>query len=248
MIGTELGTYRILEQLGEGGMGVVYKAIDTSLDRLVAVKVLNSDYTRNPELVERFRMEARAQANLNHANIAMLHAFVVQGNQAWMVMEYIEGETISQMIQRRGLLPPDLAVLLFKQSLLGIGYAALTLACEAGFTLLAVPLLGRHGAWGVSFHSVWLGAVMFAVLGIVTEGPAAATRLTTAYLLATGYLALLVTVAAFILWYSAVAVLGPDRAGLITGIAPVSAALVGIATGSRAPTLPNSYNPTTLKE
>ncbi len=121
--------------------------------------------------------------------------------------------------------------------LLGIGYAALTLACEAGFTLLAVPVLARHGAWGVSLHSVWLGAVMFAVLGLVTEGPAAATRLTTVDLLATGYLALLVTVAAFILWYSAVAVLGPDRAGLIAGIAPVSAALVGIVTGSRAPTL-----------
>jgi drug/metabolite transporter (DMT)-like permease len=121
--------------------------------------------------------------------------------------------------------------------LLGLGYAALTLGCEAGFTLLAVPVLARHGAWGVSLHSVWLGAVMFAVLGLVTEGPAAATRLTTVDLLATGYLALLVTVAAFILWYSAVAVLGPDRAGLIAGIAPVSAALVGIVTGSRAPTL-----------
>ena len=105
MIGTELGSYRILEQLGEGGMGVVYKAIDTSLDRLVAIKVLNSDYSSNPELVERFRTEARAQANLNHTNIAMLHAFVAQGGQAWMVMEYVDGETISQMIQRRGPAP-----------------------------------------------------------------------------------------------------------------------------------------------
>jgi drug/metabolite transporter (DMT)-like permease len=121
--------------------------------------------------------------------------------------------------------------------LLGLCYAALTLACEAGFTLLAVPLLGRHGAWGVSLHSVWLGAVMFAVLGLVTEGPAAATRLTADDLLAVGYLAAGVTVVAFILWYSAVAALGPGRAGLITGIAPVSAALVGIVTGSRGPTL-----------
>ncbi len=119
----------------------------------------------------------------------------------------------------------------------GLCYAALTLACEAAFTLLAVPLLGRHGAWGVSLHSVWLGAVMFAVLGLVTEGPAAAARLTSADLLAMAYLAVGVTVVAFILWYSAVALLGPARAGLITGIAPVSAALVGLVTGSRAPSL-----------
>src|SRR5215471_10418556 len=123
MIGTELLNFRILEQLGEGGMGVVYKGVDTTLDRLVAIKVLSSELSRNPELVERFRAEARAQANLNHTNIATLYAFVAQAGQAWMVMEYIEGETISQMIERRGLLPPDIGVPLFKQALLGIGWA-----------------------------------------------------------------------------------------------------------------------------
>ena len=123
MIGTELLNFRILELLGEGGMGVVYKGIDTSLDRLVAIKVLNSDLSRNPDLVERFRSEARAQANLNHTNIATLYAFIAQAGQAWMIMEYIEGETITQMLERRGLLPPDVAVPLFKQALLGIGWA-----------------------------------------------------------------------------------------------------------------------------
>src|SRR5690348_14141754 len=73
----ELGNYRILKKLGEGGMGIVYKAFDTSLDRLVAVKVLNAEYCGNAEAVERFRTEARAQANLNHTNIATLHAFRV---------------------------------------------------------------------------------------------------------------------------------------------------------------------------
>lgn len=120
----------------------------------------------------------------------------------------------------------------------GIAWAVLALACEAAFTLLAVPLLARLGAWGVSVHTVWLGALMFAALGLVTEGPAAAARLTAADLLAALYLAVLVTVLAFVLWYSAVAALGPARAGLITGIAPVSAALSGIALGSRAPDLP----------
>jgi drug/metabolite transporter (DMT)-like permease len=119
--------------------------------------------------------------------------------------------------------------------LAGVAWAAVALACEAGFTLLAVPLLERHGAWGVSVHSVWIGAVMLAVLGGVIEGPAAAARLTGPDLAAVAYL-VLVTVAAFVLWYSAVSALGPGRAGLLTGIAPVSAALAGVATGSRAPT------------
>ena len=117
----------------------------------------------------------------------------------------------------------------------GVAWAVLALACEAAFTLLAVPLLARHGAWGVSVHSVWIGAALLVVLGGVTEGPAAVTRLTVSDLLAVGYLAALVTVAAFVLWYSAVAALGPGQVGLITGIAPVSAALTGIVLGSRVP-------------
>lgn len=122
-----------------------------------------------------------------------------------------------------------------RANLAGVAWAAVALACEAGFTLLAVPVLERHGAWGVSVHSVWIGAVLFCGLGVVTEGPAAAARLTGPDLLAVGYL-VLVTVTAFVLWYSAVAALGPGRVGLLTGIAPVSAALTGVATGSRAPT------------
>src|SRR5262249_2523166 len=123
MIGAELGGYRILNELGSGGVGTVYKALDTSLDRIVAVKVLNPEVSRNAALLERFRMEARAHARLNHSNIAMLHAFLTQGSQAWMVMEYVDGETITHMLARRGLLPPQVAIPLFKQALLGIGFA-----------------------------------------------------------------------------------------------------------------------------
>lgn len=107
---------------------------------------------------------------------------------------------------------------------IGVGWAAVALLCEAGFTLLAVPVLGRHGAWGVSVHSVWLGAVIFAVLGGASERTVA---LTGAEWAAIGYLAVLVTAAAFLLWYSTVANLGPGRSGLLTGIAPVSAAFAG---------------------
>jgi len=104
-------------------MGTVYKAVDTALDRMVAIKVLSSDLAGNPELVQRFRAEARAQANLNHTNLATLYAFIVQDDRACMVMEFVDGETFEQIILRRGGLPIDDALPLFKQALLGIGYA-----------------------------------------------------------------------------------------------------------------------------
>ena len=123
MIGSLIGSYKILEKLGEGGMGVVYKAVDTSLDRVVAIKSLSGELAKNPDLEQRFRAEAKAQANLNHTNIATLYAFLVQEGTAWMVMEYIQGETVYEMIQRRGPIPAQEAIPIFKQALLGMGYA-----------------------------------------------------------------------------------------------------------------------------
>src|SRR5256885_1367676 len=123
MTGTEISNYRILEKLGEGGMGVVYKAVDVNLDRTVAIKALNTQLTGNPELEQRFRAEARAQANLNHTNLATLYALVIENGKPWMVMEYIEGETFDHMVQRRGPIPALEAIPLFRQALLGIGYA-----------------------------------------------------------------------------------------------------------------------------
>lgn len=120
---------------------------------------------------------------------------------------------------------------------IGVAWAAVALLCEAAFTLLAVPVLPRHGAWGVSVHSAWIGALMLSVLGAVTEGPAAATRLTAADWAAMGYLAVMVTAVAFVLWYSTVAALGAGPVGLLAGIAPVSAAVTGTVTGSQAPHL-----------
>jgi drug/metabolite transporter (DMT)-like permease len=117
----------------------------------------------------------------------------------------------------------------------GVAWAAVALVCEAGFTLLAVPVLRRQSAWAVSVHSVWMGAVMFGVLGLVVEGPSAARRLDSVDWAAVAYLAVLVTAAAFVLWYSAVASLGAGTVGLLTGVAPISAALTGMVTGGRAP-------------
>ncbi len=116
----------------------------------------------------------------------------------------------------------------------GVGWAVVALACESAFTLLAVPVLPRHGGWGVSVHSTWMGAIMLVALSAVTEGPGAVARLTAADWAAMGYLAVM-TAVAFVLWYSAVAALGAGPMGLLTGIAPVAAGLVGLLPGSRLP-------------
>lgn len=123
MIGTQVGSYRITQKLGEGGMGVVYKAVDVDLDREVAMKVLSSDLLKNPDLVARFRAEAKAQANLNHTNLATLYAFMLHEGTAYMVMEFIDGQTFDQMIRGRGPIPEREAIPMFKQALLGVGYA-----------------------------------------------------------------------------------------------------------------------------
>jgi drug/metabolite transporter (DMT)-like permease len=118
---------------------------------------------------------------------------------------------------------------------IGLFWAAVTFACEAAFTLLALPLLGRHGPLGVSVHTTALATVLFGVVGVVAEGPSAVTRLRADDLLAGAYLAVLLTAVAFLLWYTCVARLGAGRAGLLTGVAPIAAALTGMALGGPSP-------------
>jgi drug/metabolite transporter (DMT)-like permease len=110
----------------------------------------------------------------------------------------------------------------------GLAWAVTVFVCEAGFTLLAVPVLGRHGPVGVSVHATWIAAATFAVLALSLEGTTAATGFKLRELLAIGYLAVGVTSVAFILWYSCVHRIGAGRAGLLTGIAPVAAASIGV--------------------
>ena len=118
---------------------------------------------------------------------------------------------------------------------LGVAWAAVVFGCESAFTLLAIPVLGRHGPWGVSVHTTWIAAAIFAVIGLGHEGPAAAVRLGTRDWLAVAYLAVAVTAAAFVMWYSSVGRLGASRAGLLTGVAPVAAAAAGVLLGGPAP-------------
>jgi drug/metabolite transporter (DMT)-like permease len=117
----------------------------------------------------------------------------------------------------------------------GVLWAAVTFGCEAAFTLLAMPVLGRHGPLGVSVHATWMGAVMFAVLGLAVEGPGAVMLVRADDLLAGAYLAVLVTAVAFLLWYTCVARIGAGRAGLLAGVTPIAAAVTGVLLGGPPP-------------
>lgn len=100
MFGTQIGKYQIIECIGHGGMADVYKALHPELDRIVALKVLNRALVRSPEMLERFRREARAIAALRHPNIVQVFDLDVIEGVYFMVMEYIEGETLAQSLAR----------------------------------------------------------------------------------------------------------------------------------------------------
>ena len=125
-----------------------------------------------------------------------------------------------------------------RADLVGVGWAVVALLCEAGFTLLALPVLRRLGPWGVSVHAVWIAALMLTVLGVTVEGPAVIGSITAGQWLAIGYLAVMVTAVAFLLWYFAVSALGSGRAALLTGVAPVAAAVSGMVLGAGMPGVP----------
>jgi len=120
MIGELIDHYRVLELIGRGAMGVVYKALDVNLDRTVAIKVMSAEVRSDPYFVERFRQEARVQGALNHPNVALLFDYFVHDGAPAAVMELIDGESLEQLIRRRGAIPAHEAIPIFKQALRGV--------------------------------------------------------------------------------------------------------------------------------
>jgi eukaryotic-like serine/threonine-protein kinase len=112
--GTRLGVYEITALLGEGGMGQVYRATDTTLARQVAIKILPEAFASDPERLARFEREAKTLASLNHPHIAAIYAIEKSTSQHALVMELVEGDDLSQRIAR-GAIPIDEALPIAKQ-------------------------------------------------------------------------------------------------------------------------------------
>ncbi|NOZ95742.1 MAG: serine/threonine protein kinase [Acidobacteria bacterium] len=171
-----IGPYTVVEELGRGGMGVVYKAHDPSLDRFVAIKVLGTHLTEDPSYVQRFSREARAAAALNHPNIVQVYTIGEDSGRHYFVMEYVKGTSVQELIRKEGRLDP---------------------ARAAGIVLQAASgLAAAHGA-GILHRDIKPGNLMVDERGIVkiadfglALAPEAATRLTaTGMLMGTpGYL------------------------------------------------------------
>ncbi|PJF34445.1 MAG: serine/threonine protein kinase, partial [Candidatus Thermofonsia Clade 1 bacterium] len=121
--GQMLGKYQILEQLGRGGMATVYRAYQTGMDRIVAIKVLHPQFTSDPSFVERFKREARSVGALRHPNIVQVIDFDVHNDEYYMVMEYVESETLKSRLQKHGALPVPEALSIARKLADALAYA-----------------------------------------------------------------------------------------------------------------------------
>ena len=111
----KLGKYQIEKRIGAGGMGTVYLARDTQLKRIVALKVLPQDKAQNPTLVKRFKAEAQAAAQLRHNNIVGVYDTGEDDGYLFIAMEYVEGQDLFELVQKRGIIPVKRSIEIIKQ-------------------------------------------------------------------------------------------------------------------------------------
>ena len=123
IVGQRLGQYQIIEQLGRGGMAVVYKAYQPALERYVAVKVLPRELTFDGQFVERFLREARAAARLNHPNIVTIHDVGQAEGLHFLVMEYVDGPSLTDLLRQHGAQPPQDVARIISQVAAALDYA-----------------------------------------------------------------------------------------------------------------------------
>ena len=135
-----LGRYQILGELGRGGCGIVYRALDPGIGRMVAIKTILTDAKSSTgvALRERFRREARSAGNLSHPNIVTIHEFNDSGEIMFIAMEFIQGQTLSEKMAESGPLPLDLVILKF-----ALGPLALDVSLLAVVGVLAAYLIAR---------------------------------------------------------------------------------------------------------
>ena len=113
--------YQLLQTLGSGGMAVVYRAKDLTLERFVAVKILRPDFSKDEAFRKRFHQEAKAAANLSHPNIVTVHDFGLDGERLFIIMEYVPGSNLKTMIREQQVIPIEKALDLMIQACQGIG-------------------------------------------------------------------------------------------------------------------------------
>jgi len=123
LTGSNLSNYKITEKLGRGGMATVYKAHELSLNRIVALKVLSSKLSDDEEFIKRFQREAQAAAKLNHPNIVQIYAIGEEKGIHFFAMEYIKGNSLSEILQEKKIFTPGMAVSLIKQVANGLSVA-----------------------------------------------------------------------------------------------------------------------------
>lgn len=123
LVGKKIENYEVLSQVGKGGMGEVYLAHDLKLDRRVAIKILGSAVIDNAKFIERFKREAKNQAQLSHPNIVTVYGFIEYHNLLGIVMEYVDGESLDKLIYRQKRLHIYDAIYITRQVLAGLGYA-----------------------------------------------------------------------------------------------------------------------------